>query len=335
MSNPTIDDIAARAGVSRSTVSRLLTGTGKVSASARAAIGQAMAALDFLPSAPAKSLRTGHTGQVGVVLHDIESQFLAMVLRGIEDGLAPFGHVPVLASMKRCPHLAEDVAALLRPHRLAGLILLPCPLADSQILALAAAQPIVVAGRPISGERVCSVSLDQARGAYAATAHLLSLGHRRIAHISGPPDHSDSAGRIAGFLQAHRADGLAHDPALVVPGDFHEAGGERAAEQLLAGGHRFTALFAANDQTARGATLAFYRHGLQVPRDISVVGFDDLPSSAFLTPPLTTVRQPMRCIGLAAASRLLRLMGLAADEAPLPALELVVRDSTCPPARFS
>jgi LacI family transcriptional regulator len=173
--------------------------------------------------------------------------------------------------------------------------------------------------------------VDDERGALLATRHLIELGHRRIAFIAGILDHPDATERFKGYRRALREADIAHDPKLVAPGDFLEEGGVAATQRLLNSGSQFTALFCVNDQTAYGACLALHRHGLSVPRDVSVVGFDDLHASSYRVPPLTTVRQSIRTLGESSGAAMLQLLQDHTPNISSPQVELVVRESTAAP----
>jgi LacI family transcriptional regulator len=175
---------------------------------------------------------------------------------------------------------------------------------------------------------VYSFSFDQVEGGRLAVNHLIELGHRRIAHIAGPSSISDAVERREGFMNAHRDAQLSVDPRLIVDGDFLEKGGMQAMEQLLARNLDFTAVFCANDQMLIGARLALYRRGINVPADMSLVGFDDVPQLMYLTPPVTTIRQPIQEMGFAAARAVLRALGAQVEASQHPPLSLVVREST-------
>ena len=164
-----------------------------------------------------------------------------------------------------------------------------------------------------------------------ATRHLIELGHRRIAHISGPSTHADAIERKEGYLNAHREAQLSVDPRLIVEGNYQEEGGRRAAHNLLDAGLDFSAVFCANDQMLWGARLAFYERGLAVPGDVSLVGFDDLPQCCYMTPPVTSVRQPMHEVGQAAAHSVLQALGVEPSHQRPPTelkLSLIVRGTT-------
>jgi LacI family transcriptional regulator len=190
-----------------------------------------------------------------------------------------------------------------------------------------------VTGRTLRAAGLYSLEFDNFTGARLATGHLLELGHRRIAFISGDPLHPDAQERHRGYLAALSDAGLTHDPALVMPGNYHEDSGRAAIEQLLAARTPFTAAFAANDQMAFGAALALYQRGLHVPGDVSLVGFDDLPASLYAVPPLSTVHQPVLELGRLAAKSLLDLLSARKPTAVMPAPVMVPRASSGPPSR--
>lgn len=324
----TVLDVARAAGVSPSTVSRILNGTARVAADKRAAVEAAIAKLNFRPNLFARSLKTGTTMTVGIVTQDVESPFYGRAMKGIEEGLSGSGYAPIIVSGHWNAKEEAERVELLMARRIDGLIILTGHLSDEQVRAFALHQPVVATGRQVDGPQLRSCQLDQEMGGYLATRHLINLGHRRIAHITGPQDHDDAQQRLAGYRRALQEAGLAADPALVVQGDFMESGGLMAMSRLIDSGESFTAVFAANDQSAYGARMALYRRGVRVPDDVSVVGFDDLPASAYLTPPLTTVRQPIYEVGLYAARTLLGLMGHPVEPITLPPMELVVRETT-------
>lgn len=324
----TLIDVAREAGVSASTVSRILNGTARVDGSKRTAVEDAIRRLDFKPNLFARSLKTGTTMTVGILAQDIESPFYTRAMRGIEQGLAGSGYAPIIVSGHWNAREEAERIRLLQARRIDGLVILTGHMSDEEILGFARQQPIVVTGRHLEGPQIRSHTIDHATGGYLATKHLIGLGHRRIAHIAGPLDQIDAIARHEGYRRAHEEAGLVVDPELVVPGDFLESGGLMAMNRLLDSGLAFTAVFAANDQSAFGARVAMYRRGIRVPDDVSLVGFDDLPVAAYLTPPLTTVRQPIYEVGLFAAQALLNMLGQPTPEVELPPLSMTVRETT-------
>ena len=324
----TLELIAREAGVSPSTVSRILNGTAKVSADKRQVVEDTIARFNFQPNLMARSLAMGPTYTIGVLTQFIESPFYGEALRGVEDALAGTAYSPLFVSGHWNLKKEEARMRLLQARRVDGVIILTGRLSDQQLLKYAQRLPIVVTGRQLAAPKLVSVDLDNFAGAREATRHLIELGHTRIAFIAGPADHPDAFERERGYHQALADAGLEPAPELVVCADFMESGGVLAINHLLESGVAFTAVFASNDQMAYGARLALYRRNIRVPEDISLVGYDDLPNSTYSMPPLTTVRQPVYEIGRLAAQAMLKLIAGEAADIAAPPLELVVREST-------
>jgi LacI family transcriptional regulator len=323
----TIHDIAREAGVSSSTVSRVLSGNVPVASHKRDAVLAVVKKLNYRPNAIAQGLARGRTAAIGVMTQSISSPFYGEILRGIEQGLAGSGYHPVVASGNW--RTQEELAALdlLSSRRVDGLIVLPGIISDDRLRHVAEELPLMVIGRTIAGiERQC-LRVDDALAAHEATRYLIDLGHRRIAHIAGPATHQDAVDRREGYTRALGEAGLPLDDQLLVAGDYTEQSGLLALQSLLSRGVLFTAIFAANDQMAYGARLGLYRRGIRVPEDVSIVGFDDLLSSAYTTPPLTTVRQPTFDMGRAAAQALLQLLAEHPVHLPTFTTSLVIRES--------
>jgi LacI family transcriptional regulator len=326
--NVTLEMIAREAGVSPSTVSRILNGTAKVSDDKRLAVEDTIARFNFQPNLMARSLAMGQTLTIGVLTQFIESPFYGEALRGVEDALSDTQYSPLFVSGHWNLKTEEARMRLLQARRVDGAIILTGRLSDQQLLQYAQRMPIVVTGRQLSAPRLVSVNVDDFEGARGATRHLIDLGHTRIAFITGPQDHPDAIERLRGYQQALADAGIAPAPELVVQADFLETGGMLAINQLLDTRANFTAVFAANDQMAYGVRLALYRRSIRVPEDISLIGFDDLPNSTYSMPPLTTVRQPVYDIGKLAAQAMLKLIAGKKADIAAPPLELVVREST-------
>jgi LacI family transcriptional regulator len=324
----TLGLIAREAGVSPSTVSRILNGTAKVSNDKRQVVEETIARFNFQPNLMARSLALGQTYTIGVLTQFIESPFYGEALRGIEDALAGTPYSPLFVSGHWNLKKEEARMRLLQARRVDGVIILTGRLSDQQLLKYAQRLPVVVTGRKLTAPKLASFAVDDFTGAREATRHLLELGHTRIAFISGPDDHPDAIERLRGYQSALLEAGIACLPELVMHADFLESGGMLAMNQLLESRQSFTAVFAANDQMAYGARLALYRRNIRVPEDISLVGYDDLPNSTYSMPPLTTVRQPVYEIGRLAALAMLRLIAGEAADIAAPPLELVVREST-------
>jgi LacI family transcriptional regulator len=329
----TIEMVAQRAGVSLSTVSRILNGTAAVSALKKQAVDEAIATLGFVPNPVARGLAGGRTFSVGVITQAIDSPFYGTALRGVEEELSRAGYSPLFVSGRWSAAEESRCIDLLRARRVDGIIVITGRLSDQSLSECARRLPVVVTGRTVKASGLFSLNFDDFEGARLATHHLLTLGHRRIAFITGEPDHADNNERLRGYRATIEAAGLPFDPALVVAGNFTEPSGLIAVERLLENRQKFSAIFAANDQMAFGAMLALYRRRMRVPDDVSVVGFDDLPAAWYSIPPLTTVRQPVHELGRLAARSMLDLLGGAAPTAQMPAPQLMIRESTRQAAR--
>ena len=326
----TLEMVAKEAGVSPSTVSRILNGTARVREAKVRAVEAAIAKLRFMPNPVARSLAGGKSMSVGVVIQTIDSPFYGEALAAIEKGLMRASYSALFVSghwregdERRCiDHLVN--------RRVEGIILMNSCLAARELVHVSKSMPLVLTGRHVAGDRIYSLDVDSTPGARLATEYLIGQGHRRIAFISGPGDHLDSLQRYAGYKAALAAARIAEVSKLVVAGDYTDSGGYAAMSRLLESGAKFTAVFAANDQTAHGAMLALHRNGLKVPQDISIVGFDDLPTSSFTIPPLTTVHRSIREIGGSAADALIDLIEGRKPVATVPAATLAIRESTRP-----
>ena len=324
----TIEMVAQAAGVSVSTVSRILNGTAIVSEPKRQAIDSAIAKLGFVPNPVARGLAGGRTISIGVITQAIDSPFYGSALRGIEDELEPAGYSALFVSGHWNPLTEARCVELLRARRVDGIIVLTGRLTDQALKACAKHQPVVVTGRTLKAPGLFSLNFDNFEGGRLATQHLLDLGHHRIACISGDPDHPDANERLRGYRAALEAAGIAYDPALVSPGQYHEVSGMIALERLLDSRQQFTAIFACNDQMAVGAALGLHRRSLRIPDDVSLVGFDDLATSLYAFPPLSTIHQPAYEVGCLAASAMLQMLAGTRPTAEVPSPRLVVRESS-------
>lgn len=324
----TLDMVAQRAGVSPSTVSRILNGTAKVSEAKQTLVRQVIEELGFRPDPTARSLAGGRTMSIGVLTQYIDSPFYGEALRGIEDVLHRAHYAPLFVSGHWNQEEERARLGLLQDRKVDGIIVLTGKLADATLIDMAKRLPMVVTGRQLVADNLFSIDFDNIEGAGLAVRHLHALGHQSVAFISGPLDHPDAEQRLAGYRAELRRRDMRVDDALVVYSDFQEAGGFRAMSQLLASRVNFSAVIAANDQMAYGARLALHRSGLRVPDDVSLVGFDDLPHSAFTLPPLTTVRQSVYEIGSSAAQAMMDLLSKKTPPEKMIAAEIIVREST-------
>ena len=326
----TLEMVAKEAGVSPSTVSRILNGTARVRDAKVRAVEAAIAKLQFMPNPVARSLAGGKSMSVGVVTQAIDSPFYGVSLAGIEKGLLRANYSPLFVSGHWREGDERRCVDHLLGRRVEGIILLTSRLPDEELVNLARSVPLVVTGRLVAGDRIYCLDVDSTMGARVATDYLIGLGHRRIAFISGPQDHPDALQRLGGLQggPGGRQDSV-HEEAgrrRRLPGNRRLRGDQRLLDARV----EFTAVFAANDQAAYGAMLALHRRGLEVPKDVSVVGFDDLPTSAFMIPSLTTVHRYTDEIGERAAEAMIDLIERRIPNARISAPTLAIRESTRP-----
>jgi LacI family transcriptional regulator len=320
--------VADKAGVSISTASRVMSNSTNVSAAKRAAVQAAASGLGFVVNGVARALVAGRSRTVGVIAQHIESPFYGLALRGAEETLSRAGYALVVSS-GHCDRMEEEhCVQFMRTRQVDGIIVLTGSLEDQYLKKVAEHLPIVVTGRKLVAPGLHSLHVNDYAGAFAATRFLIDLGHARIAHIAGHPAHTDAHDRERGYRDALASAGLTIDEALIVVGNYHEDSGTMAAESLLAGNVQFSAIFAANDQMASGATLALHRRGRRVPEDVSIVGFDDLSAARHCSPPRTTVSLSIAELGRRAATAMLDLLSGRLPTVSAPEPELVVRAST-------
>lgn len=334
---PTIRDVAARAGVSHQTVSRVINDSPRVAEATRERVLSAIRDLSYVPSPMARGLISNQTRSIGVVADDISDHFFARVVAGAEAEARRRGYYLMIGSVE-----ADDAETgylrLMLERRVEGLILArpSVPLTPDDLQAArSAGVPLVTVGST-DGLGVPVVDVDNRQGGYDATRYLLQQGHRRIATIVGPRRWPSAIARFDGYRLALREAAVAEDSELVEPASgWGLESGQAAAASLLGCGADFTAVFAHSDLIALGAIRELRDAGLHVPEDVSVVGYDDLPVARYLEPALTTVHQPMREVGARAAGLVLDQIAGGAAPAPedhlLPAV-LVPRQSVRPPA---
>ncbi|MCL6626200.1 LacI family DNA-binding transcriptional regulator [Alicyclobacillus shizuokensis] len=315
----TIRTVANRAGVSPATVSRVLNDPVKVGAETRRKVQQAMAELDFQPSAIARGLSVQHMDTIGLLVPGINGLFFNELYQGIDEVAWEHGMKVLLFDAQLDHHRALDGFTFLKQHRVAGIIFTSGSITDDyQAMIDRLGIPVVLAlthsrMRPLSAFRT-----DDVKAAFDATAYLIARGHSRIAMVAGPPEN-DVAGstRLEGYRQALAHYGAEYSDELVDFGDFHFHEGYRAMDRILrrVGREGFTAVFAASDEMALGAIRCLAEHGLRVPDDVSVMGYDNLYVAEMTTPGLTTVAQPFQQIGRLAVECLLQAIGAGETEA--------------------
>ncbi|WP_181704731.1 LacI family DNA-binding transcriptional regulator [Chthonobacter rhizosphaerae] len=332
MATPTIRTVAERAGVSVATVSRTLKEPDKVRPETRDLVLKVVAELGFVPNAQARAFRRQASDTVILLVRDIGNPFYLDVYKGVEEAASAAGFKVLMGDARRDPARVGLYLDMVRERHADGLILMTGSLPPD--LAMETLPPVVVALEYIDGGRLPTVRIDNAAAAAAAVDYLVGLGHRRIAHISGPTPELMSIARADGWRTALAAAGLEADPALLVWGDYSLQAGRSAVASLLDRGVPFTAVFAANDEMAAGAVNELRSHGLRVPEDVSVVGFDDTVFAAAVDPPLTTIRQPKREIGARAMALMIERLetGPGFQAEVVVPTQLVVRTSTAPVA---
>jgi LacI family repressor for deo operon, udp, cdd, tsx, nupC, and nupG len=311
-SAPRMRDVARLAGVSLTTVSRSFSAPGQVSPDARERIEAAIRQLDYTVNINAQNLRRRSSGVVLVLLPDIGNPFFPALLKGIEETASGTGRAMLVGETGADPARAVAYARYLDSRRADGMILLdgrpPSGLVERGRATAASPHPVVVVSERIPGAGLPTVGIDNVRAARDAIDLLASSGHRRIAHIGGPPGNVLTLERRRGYEEGLAAHGLGAGGGLVADGDFSIESGRLAARRLLAADPRPTAIFAGNDEMAVGAIAELKASGLRVPEDVSVVGFDDIEFAAAYDPPITTIRQPRRDMGRAAMSLLADLL---------------------------
>jgi len=331
----TLKQLGALAGVHASTVARVLNGDPdqRVSAEVRQRILKLAAEHHYQPNRIARSLRTKRSAVVGALIPDIANPFFALVFRGIEDALAKRDFTVILANTDDQPEREANGLAMMQGRQVDGLILATARRCDPAIEALAAlGTPFVLVNRHTEPITPNVVAPDDFGGAVTAVEHLLSLGHRRIAHIAGSDAVSTGYARQAGYLTALQRHHVAHDPALLVEGNYRESGGYEAMRRLLQLESPPTAVFAVNDLAALGALRAMREAGVRSPEQVSIIGFNDLTIATQTSPQLTTMRLPLHEMGALAAERLLaQALGEQTPTEPiiLP-VSLIIRESVGP-----
>lgn len=328
-------DVAERANVSVSTVSYVLNDSGPVAPERRNRVLDAIRLLDYSPNESARSLKRRSASTIAMVVPDLTNQFFAMVTEGVQRAASAVNVLVVLVVPDAIELPEENYAKLLRSQRVDGVIYLSgTGSMPEAIYDLARSGPVVLVDEQIPGRDLPAVVCDSRRGAREVATHVLDQGHRRIAVIGGPPALWTAQQRLAGYREAFAGAGIDPDSVPVHAGDYRQESGSTTAARILAAplDERPTALLCANDLMAIGAIETLRTAGLRVPDDMSIVGFDDLPISALLTPRLTSVRQPAHEMGFRAANVLFNLLeGNDVDTSGrLPAV-VQIRDSVGPP----
>jgi DNA-binding LacI/PurR family transcriptional regulator len=329
-SNPTIDDVARQAGVSISTVSRVINRNVPVSDEVVTQVEAAMRQLKYVPRAAARNLAKRRSHTLGLLVSDLLGDFFGPLLSGMEDVATEHGYDLLISTAgRRGPH--ADLPRSLGSHNTDGLmvfagILTDAGLANAQSLGL----PLVLIHQtPGQSIAIPSVTIENKAASRDIVTHLIAAhGRRRIALLRGPLHNEDAYWREMGYREALATHGLPFDAALVAPGDFAREVAQASVARLTAAGVDFDAIFTGDDEAAVGALQALQAAGKRVPDDVAVVGFDDQRLAAVLSPPLTTVRAPTEEVGRAAARQLIRLIRTGqSDQLTLLPTEIVIRRS--------
>jgi DNA-binding LacI/PurR family transcriptional regulator len=336
---PSIVDVAQRAGVSIATASRVLSSsTYPVSETTRQKVLVAATELSYVPNSLARSLKAQRSKMVAVIVGDNADPYFAEVTRGVEEVANEHGYLTIVCNTDRNPNKEIFYLQTLQDYRVDGVLFAGGGLDEPGYTEQA---ETIVQQMQRRGAAVVALSqhsihtpaihVDNFRGAYDMTTHLIELGHRRIAFITGPSNLIAANMRLQGYMAALAAAGIALDPPLLLPGNFTQAGGEQAARRLVQATteNRPDAIFASNDETAFGVLSTLHRQGWRVPQDISLCGFGDLPMAQVMVPALTTVRIGLRDLGRRGAYKLFAL--LQKEEVPsleIQAVTVVKRETT-------
>jgi LacI family transcriptional regulator len=325
-------DVAARAGVSVATVSRALSGDPKrVSAPVLQRIIDAAEELDYIPNNLARNMRAGSSRILGLVISDIGNPFFTAVVRGVEDVAQRHGYSLVLSNTDEDPDREAASLGVMAAERAAGLIIATTNENGTALRRFAdMGMAIVAIDRHIADLPTDSVVVDNESASHEAVTHLVRLGHRRVAIVGGPSDADTARERRRGYERALAEARIAMEPELVRAGDFRETAGLTVTRELLDLREPPTAIFAVNNLTTIGVLGALRERGVEVPTEMSVVGFDDIPTAELMQPPLTVVQQPTYRMGARAADLLIRRLREpdAAVKEVVLAARLVVRGST-------
>lgn len=325
----TLSDVADEAGVSPTAVSRYLNNRIDLPQATRERIDSAIAKLGYRPNLLAKRLSTGRTEAIGLVTPEIANPFFSELAAAVEAEAQRHGYAVYMSSTQGDRAREIDAIQRLQDQHVDGLIMMTNQPDDGTLAALLADQRnVVLLDEDIPGVALPRIFVQNEQGTYLATRHLIAAGHSEVALVGGPPNLMSVRERLDGFARAMREAGHAVRPGWVLLGDYTIQHGRSAATVLLRSDARPTAIVACSDYIAMGILKSAREMGLHVPRDVSLVGFDDTPFADLIEPPLTTVRQPIAEMGRVAFGQLLALMNktAAVDETRLP-VELIIRNS--------
>lgn len=331
---PTIQDVAKLAGVAPITVSRVINNSGYASEETRARVEAAIAALGYIPNTLARGLRSKRTHTLALVMTDITNPFFTLIARGVEDRASHSGYTVIFCNTDESEAKEEKYINILLQKQVDGVLLVPACSNSTSVKYLQSNDiPVVLIDRKIPDTQTDLVRADSEGGAYHLTRHLIKLGHRRIAIITGPREVSTSSDRVSGYHRAMLLAGFGKFESVYY-GSFTQASGYELARQAIALTSPPTAIFGANNFISIGILKALRDAGLSVPEDVTVVGFDDLPDSMVVDPILTVASQPAYEMGSQATELLLKRLSdeltETYQELILPT-EMIMRRSSAPP----
>lgn len=309
MQKPSLVDVAKRAKVSISTVSRTITQTGKISLATQEHVRQVMRELGYKPNRVARRLRAqgGKRHLIGLIIPNIQNPFFADLARGVEDVAYRNNFAVMLCNYDEDPKKQQFYLDVMQAESVDGIILPPAHEEDGAVLKVKQGGiPVVCVDRSLNDPTIDKVEVDNAEGSFEAVQHLLAKGHRRIGLISGPGDTSTGRERLEGYRRAHAQAGVTVDESLIRFGDYKQESGRDLSALLLSLPQPPTALFACNNLMLIGAIETIFARGLKIPQQVALIGYDDLPLAAVFDPPLSVVQQPAYEVGRKAAELLFR-----------------------------
>lgn len=326
----TIQDIAEFANVSKSTVSRVLNNTTPVNDEKRQAVLQAVKELEFEPNSLASGLAGGQSMTIGIQTQKIGSPFYDLLTSGILGSLTDTRYSSILVDGFWDKTIERRGIETLLRRQVDGLIIVGGDLEYDDLMEISNRRPTLVIGREVAGMESRCLFVDNFDVGYRATKFLIDLGHREIVHITGIRTHQDAIRRYRGYRHALEEAGIPFDQDLVFQGSFDGPTGSDAIKAIVAKNKAFTAVFAGNDMSAYGARLALYELGMDVPGDVSIIGVDDQVESAYMIPPLTSIRQPAFEMGQTIGKAMVDLLANRDHVMTRPSVEICVRESTAP-----
>ncbi|MBC7442293.1 MAG: LacI family DNA-binding transcriptional regulator [Ramlibacter sp.] len=328
----TIKDVAALAGVSAATASRVLSGNPATSPRARASVAAAVTELDYRPNAQARALRSTRSDSIGLLVSDVRNPFFADLAHTVEQAALSEGYVTLLGNANERKEQQDRYLDTLISRRVDGIIVAPLGDGSGSIRSLIEREiPTVFVDRTVAGIDVPSVTTDSEAGIRQAVEHLAAVGHTRIGYISGPQATSTGRDRFAAFTTAVAAAGLSQDPELVYFGDFQAASGSAGVHALLELSDPPTALLAADSLMAVGAIAILHKRGLRIGTDIAMIAFDDIEWFALLNPALSVISHSVEDMGRIAVDMLLQVINGETPQSVVLPSELIIRASSSSP----